>query len=190
MLTKIRFRFEKTKGFQLCCMKLMIVVLVIAGVSVENSHAQDEDLPAGVVAPPISVLSEKEKESLEEEKSLKKRTKLALNLMDRRLVKSAVSADDAEYQESLDQLGFFRAIMDSTLVNLEENDYRKNILGNYKRFEIALRGFIPRLENVRRALPASHSYHVSQLIESVRNARQIAIESFYGDTVISDGRLK
>jgi len=168
----------------------VLFLVVLMGISVEPTFAQDEDLPEGVVPPPLTVLSEDESESLEGQKDLKRRTKLAIELMDGRLASSKASADEEDYDKSLNQLGHFNALMNTTLRNLDQNDYKKSALRSYKRFEMALRQFIVRLELVRRALPYSHSYHVSKLIKSVREARRKSIEPFYDDTVIPDGQMK
>ncbi|MDH3528063.1 MAG: hypothetical protein OEQ28_00730 [Acidobacteriota bacterium] len=155
-----------------------------------HSLAQEKELPEGVVPPPLSVLSDEESDSLEGETDLKRRTKLAIGFMESRLSSSEASADNEDFQESLQQLGHFEALMNNTYRNLYRNDYKKGALKNYKRFEIALREFIHRLELVRRALPFSHSYHVSELIKSVREVRRKSVDSFYGDTVLPDGQSR
>lgn len=168
----------------------LLLVLIIAGAGTDVAYAQQDELPEGVVPPPLSVLSEDESESLENQTDLKRRTKLAISFMESRLALSESSSQNADYQESLDQLGFFRALMNTTLRDLDRNDYRKGVLKQYKRFEIALREFLPRIEVVRRSLPLSHSYHVSGLIKSLREVRRKSIEPFYSDTVLPDGESK
>lgn len=164
----------------------IFVICLFFGVG--NSSAQEKDeLPEGVVPPPLSVLAEDEKEQLDEESSSKKRTKLAIAFMDNRLEQSKLFANDERYQDSLDQLGGFRGLMNNTLKDLRRNEYRKRSLRNNKSFEMALRKFIPRLELVRRALPFSHGYHVVRLIKEVRQARRESIEPFFGDTVLPEG---
>ena len=162
---------------------LLVALLLLPSAAL----GQKDDLPDGVVPPPLSVLSEKEADLLEEESSAKKRTKLAIELMDNRLLKSESSSKAKEFQNSLNQLGHFRALMLATLVDLKRSEINRKALRNNKRFEIALRSFIPRLELVRRALPFSHSYHVTILIKDVRKARTETIEPFFDDTVLPNG---
>jgi len=161
---------------------LVLVVLVFTS---HVTFAQiEEDIPEGVVPPPLSFVSKDEKRLLAAEKKSKGRTKVSLALMNTRIAKAESSSDKSEYQESLNELGNFRALMNDALGHLRQNSGRKGISRNVKRFEIGLRGFIPRLESLRRSLPFSHSYHVSKLIKSVRDARKEAIDSFFGDTVL------
>lgn len=175
-------RFSLLRNFSV----LIVLLITAAG----HSLAQDEELPDGVVPPPLSVLSEEESDSLEGQSDLKKRTKLAIEFMETRMSSSEASADKEEYQEALEQLAHFEALMNDTYRFINKNDYKKSALKNFKRFEIALREFINRLELVRRALPFSHSYHVSELIKSVREVRRKSVDSFYGNTVLPDGQTK
>lgn len=166
----------------------VLFVLMIAAAG--HSLAQENELPEGVVPPPLSVLSEEESDSLEGESNIKKRTKLAIEFMETRITGSEASADKEDYQDALQQLAHFEALMNDTYRYIYINDYKKSALKNYKRLEIALREFINRLELVRRALPFSHSYHVSELIKSVREVRRKSVDSFYGNTVLPDGRSR
>jgi hypothetical protein len=74
--------------------------------------------------------------------------------------------------------------MKDTLNFLQENSSSKGILRNFKRFEIGLREFMPRLGNLKRVFPYSHSYHVVKLIGFVRDTRETAQDHFYATTVI------
>jgi hypothetical protein len=60
----------------------------------------------------------------------------------------------------------------------------------FKKIELALRSHVPRLETIRRALPARNGVHVADTIEYVREHRDIALNSFYDDTVIPEQRTK
>ena len=159
-------------------------IVLTVGIFNSVSAQIDDELPEGVVPPPLAIVTDDDKKSLDAEKNAKNRTKLALEMMDARLEKSETLAKDEEFQKALDELGTFRALMNNTLAYLRQNELDKNILKNYKRFEMGLREFIPRIELVRRALPYSHSYHVTKLIIAVRETRRKAIEPFFEDTVI------
>ncbi len=167
--------------------KLFLPVVLILFLSTVSAPGQDEP-PDDLVPPPLSVVSKGEKESLEAEKKMSDRTKLALEFMDLRLQKSESLAEKDEFEGSLDQLGHFRALMNNTLAFLLRNSDRKSSLKNLKRFEMKLKDFIPRLELVRRVMPYRFGYHVRHLIFSVRDTREKSIEPFYGDTVIPNGQ--
>ena len=138
-----------------------------------------------LAAPPIKALMKDEKEKLEAEKDVKKRLTLALQLMEIRL-KNAETLNAVEnYADMFTQMGFFHALMDNTLNFLERNNVGSGkILNQYKRFEISLRGFIARLEVIRRELPLRYEYYVRTLVKAVRDARSRAVEPLFDDTVV------
>jgi hypothetical protein len=143
--------------------------------------------PDDLVPPPLNILTKDEQKQLKAETKMKNRTKLALELMDLRLIKSQKLADENEFRKSLDELGGFQALIRNTLSFLKSQQTRKSSLKNFKRFEMTLREFLPKLELVRREMPVEYSYHVREMIKFVRRARSKAIEPFYGDTVIPEG---
>ena len=107
--------------------------------------------------------------------------------MDSRL-KSAESLDAAEnYDEMFVQLGAFHGLMENTLSFLNKSDKDSGkVLNNFKRFEIGLRGFRPRLEMIRHDLPIRYELYVRNLIRNLREARARAIEPLFDDTVVPE----
>ena len=146
--------------------------------------AQDD-----IAAPPVKALTKDEKMLLEAEKDVKKRLKLSLDLMEIRLKNAETLNAEENYVEMFTQLGFFHALMDNTLDFLERNNIGSGkILNYYKRFEINLRGFIARLEVIRRDLPPRFEYYVRTLVRAVRDARTRAVEPLFDDTVVPNNR--
>ena len=163
-----------------------LVLLFIAFCLPLIAHAQ-EKMPEDVVPPPLSILSKGEQERLDGEPDFKKRTDLALELMNVRLSKAENLSSKKEFKESLDELGGFRAIMGNALKFLKRNNTgEKKVLNNFKRLEIGLRQFVPRLEIIRREMPVRFNYHVGQLMRAVRQTRSNAVEPFFDDTVLPD----
>ncbi len=118
---------------------------------------------------------------------MKDRTKLALAFMNARLTRSEILTKDRKFSLTLEQLGRFDAILRDTMRFLQRNESRRGSLKNFKRLEMTLRKFVPRLELIRRETPDRFGYHVKQLIRSVRKARTKAIAPLFGDTVIPEG---
>ena len=86
-----------------------------------------------------------------------------------------------------DELGGFHALVDKTLDFLDHNDTGGGkVLNNFKRMEMSLRAFLPRLELIRRDLPEKYEFYVRDLAKYVRKARARAIEPLFGDTVVRD----
>jgi hypothetical protein len=152
-----------------------------------SASAQQQNVIKDMVPPPLPIISKGESERLASEADMKKRVQLALELMEIRLKKAEALSSEKKYRESLDELGGFQAIMNDALRYLQRNDNRsKKVLNNFKRFEINLRSFVPRLELVRRLMPEKFAYHVVQLMKSVRKARSNAVEPLFDNTVVSD----
>ncbi|MGI8544618.1 MAG: hypothetical protein ACR2MD_14245 [Aridibacter sp.] len=165
---------------------MLIMILAACGFLCfpENSSAQQK--LDDIVPPPLNIITKDEKNQLAAETKMKNRTKLALELMDLRLMKSAKFLENNEYRNSLDELGGFQALVRNTLNYLKEFEGRSASLKNFKRFEMTLRTFLPKLELIRREMPLEYSYHVRQMMKFVHDTRSRAIEPMFGNTVISD----
>ncbi len=169
--------------YRLNPLRLLFLISFFSAFVVCGALAQD--IPPDAEPPPVKVISKEERESLFQESRLKERTKLSLELMDSRLLKAEGLFSKREFVEMFKELGRFHALVDNGLAHLKRNDTGKsNVLNNYKRFEIGLRAFLPRLELIRRELPINYEYYVRTLIKSVRDARQNAVDPQYSDTVV------
>jgi hypothetical protein len=83
------------------------------------------------------------------------------------------------------ELGGFHALMDDALEFLGGNQKMTGkVLNNFKRFEIGLRRFTPRLELIRRNLPVSHEFYLRSLLKQLRDARTKATEPLFGDSIL------
>jgi len=161
-------------------------LLLIANCSLLSVHAQ-EDEQKDTAPPPLKIASKEETRQLNAETDIKKRTKLALDLIEIRLKKAETLNSQEQYSEMFDELGGFHALIDKALDFLDRNDNGGGkVLNNFKRMELSLRAFLPRLELIRRELPAKYEFYVRDLAKSVRRARSKAIEPLFGDTVIKD----
>ena len=147
--------------------------------------AQDDQDDLETAPPPLKILSADEKSKLAAESEVKRRTKLALDFMDIRL-KQAEAYDAAQnYDQMFVELGAFHGLMDNMLEFLYQSDKdSKRVLNNFKKFEIGLRMFTPRLELVRSRLPIRYERYVRNLVKNLRAARAKAIEPLFDDTVV------
>jgi hypothetical protein len=174
--------FRKRKTIFFC---FLLLTCYLAGAA---PAAAQEEMPANAAPPPVKYLSKDEKTVLDGEKDLKKRTKLAIDLMELRLKKAEQLSTEESFNQMFSELGGFHALMDLTLIYVKQNN-----LGNgksfeaFKRFEIALRSFTPRIETIRRELPESYEYYVRGLLRNVRETRAKAVEPLFGETVLAEG---
>lgn len=138
--------------------------------------------------PPLKIISKEETRQLSQETDVKKRTKLALELMEIRLKKAEELNAQQRFSEMFDELGCFHALIDKSIKFLDENDHGGGkILNNFKRVEMSLRAFLPRIELIRRDLPEKYEFYVRALAKQVRQARSKAIEPFFDGSVVKDG---
>ena len=158
------------------------LALILSASALAQAPAFDEIAP-----PPTKLLSKSERNQLKSTAEPKDRIELALALMDGRVKKAEELKAGENFDEMYIELGGFHALVDDTLTFLNrEVRQRGKVLKFFKKYEIGLRTFAPRLELIRRDLPSRYDPYVLQLLRHLRDARSRAIEPFYGDTVLPD----
>lgn len=168
-------------GLAFLCSSLFILSALFS----VQSRAQDD--PPEAAPPPIKFISKEERAKLDaKQTSVKDRTKLSLELMDLRMDAAEKFAQTDDYDSMFRELGGFHALMDDGLqfLNRRDTDSGK-VLDNFKRFEIGLRAFSPRIEIIRRELPLRYDFYVRKLMGYVREARAKAIDPLFSDSVVA-----
>ncbi len=170
---------EKVKNSYFLCFGCLILISCFS-----TSFAQEAEVDE-IAPPPLKILSKSEKKQLEDVADVKKRTILALQLMELKLKKIEALDDQNEFAKMYEELGGFHALMDYTLDFLYRNNSgnRKN-LSNFKRYEMGLRAFPPRIEIIRRELPVKYESYLRELLKFIRETRSKAVEPFFGNTVV------
>jgi hypothetical protein len=149
-----------------------------------HASAQQTETGDFNAPPPLKILSKPEKKQLDETPDIKKRTILALALMETRLKRAEELDAQNEFEQMHQQLGGFHALVDYTLNFLYRSSGNRNNLSNLKRFEMGLRAFPPRIEVIRRNLPIKYESYLRSLNQFIRDTRSKAVEPFFSDTVI------
>jgi hypothetical protein len=145
---------------------------------------QDEE-PLNAAPPPVKIISKDEKSALEAVPDVKVHTRLAIDLMEARLKKAEEFTTQESFTAMFNELGGFHALMDDTIKFLNKNDPgRGKVLDNFKRFELALRAFTPRIELIRRELPEKFEFYVRRLLRTVRDTRAKAVEPLFSDKIV------
>jgi hypothetical protein len=161
---------------------LIFAFAFAAGLPAQATH-QDDQAP-----PPLRRISKDEKSRLESSKEPKQRIAAALALMDGRIKRAEELKNAENFDLMFLELGGFHGLMDNTLDFLNADlRQRGKALNHFKRYEMGLRTFTPRLELIRRDLPLRYDPYVVRLLKYLRDARTKSIEPFFGDTVIPDG---
>lgn len=168
----------------LCSCGLLLLHL---GVAISYAQPEEQD----TAPPPLKFVSKEELAQLNIVTDVKKRTKLALLLMSGRLTQAETLHTQEQLDDMFKQLGGFHGLMDNTLAFLDGSDKDSGkVLNNYKRFEIGLREYRPRLETIRRDLPLRYEFYVRNLIKYLRDARAKAVEPLFSDSVVPDKNKK
>ena len=172
----------KCKSWQLAFAVCFCVFSFTFLVSPASAQPPDQ---VDTAPPPLRMLTKEERTSLESTNDVKARTKLALEYMTTHVSAAEAYNEKREYDAMFHELGGFHGLIDHTLLFLTKSDRTSNrVLDNLKRFEIGLRGFMPRLEGIHRELPFRYEDYVRKLIAYVRNARTKALDPLFSDSVI------
>lgn len=143
-----------------------------------------------IAPPPMRHIPDSVRRQLAEEKDLKSRTRLSLDLADATLARSAENVAAERWEQATGELGVYEAIVADAVNYVQSSGPVKNKQRDIlKRIEMTLRSHVTRLETIRRSLPARHAIYVKTTIEFVLEQRDHALNSFYDDTVIPNARL-
>lgn len=163
---------------------LTLMFLVLSLVCTER--AQEPDDP-DAAPPPLRILSKEEKQLLDSETEIKRHTSTALELMNKRIENAEHFSSAGNFDAMYKELGSFHGLMDDALHFLTKQDSdRGRVLNNFKKLEIGLRAFQPRLEVIRRDLSSKYEPYLRTLIKYIHEAREKAIEPMFGNTVVPD----
>ena len=136
--------------------------------------------------PPVFTLSGAEKSQLTNESDLKRRTQLCLMLADARLRSAEAATDREDFQAALLDLGSYQAIIENHIKFLERGNYSDGkVRDNFRRMDITLRSYAPRIETIRRTTPFEFAVHLKSILNFTRDARARALDSFFSDTILS-----
>jgi hypothetical protein len=159
-----------------------------------TQRAGDAAAPRGgdevfaAAAPPLRYLPDDVRRQLEAEaRDPKARSRLSLQLAEDRLARAAAASDAERFEESTNELGVYEAIVEDLIHYVQTSGRSGNKQRDlFKRIELALRAHVPRLETIRRGLPAAHAVYAKATIEFVRVQRDQALNAFYDDTVVPE----
>jgi hypothetical protein len=159
----------------------IILTLYVLAPTATNAQVPDD---IDSYPPPLRILAKEEKNLLNAENDPKRHTFLALQLTDAHLTKAEELNAHGDFVQMYSELGEFNAVIDELLQFLTRHDDGGRILNSYKKLEIGLRSYSPRLETIRRDLPSNYEPYVKKLIKIIRDARSKAVEPFFGTSVV------
>lgn len=165
---------------------LTIALLTAATCTVSTAQIEDsrDDYP-----PPLKTISKTEKKALEAEKDSRKRTILSIDMLEARLKNAESASMRSGYRQMFFELGVFQGLIENTLQYLfDSNRGTDKDFDNFKKFEMALRAYTPRVEVLRRESPDRYERYLQSVLKQIRDARSKAVEPLFGDKVIQEER--
>lgn len=183
------FTLDWSSSYTYCAARFALALALIACASLvaDARTARTPQQSDEVGPPPLKYLPREVRDQLDKETKLKNRTKLSVKLADERLTLAEEHTQAERYEAATAELGIYEAIIEDALENLHSSGPVKNKQRDqYKRIELALRKHVPRLETMRRYMPAQNGIYVQQALDFAREARTEALNSFFDDTVLPD----
>lgn len=157
-----------------------LLVLCLNAPSSAQTDGGTDDFP-----PPLKTISKSEKKALESESDPKKRTMLSIELIEARLKKAETSSAQSAYRQMFFELGVLQGLIENSLAFLyQANRGTDKDFDNFKKFEMALRTFTPRVEILRRESPERYDRYLQSVLKQIRDARSKAVEPLFGDRVV------
>jgi hypothetical protein len=158
-----------------------------AAAQAESAAPRGGDDPV-TAPPPLRYVPDDVRRQLDaESRDVKARTRLSLQLADERLARASAAIDADRFEEATKELGVYEAIVADSIHFVQASGRTGNKLRDiFKRIEMTLRSQVPKLESLRRGLPAAHAVYARATIEFVRTERDEALSAFYDDTVIPE----
>ena len=176
---------KKAVSFKhLSCTILTAIAFLTVWLTPVTASAQDDP---DSIPPPSQMISRDERQRLESRSSIKERTKLALELMNSHLSSAEQFRGSENFESAYRELGIVHGVLDNAMNYLIDANKRGiKVLDDLKRMEMGIRGFLPRIESIRRDLPIVYDAYIRALLQHVRDARAKAIEPFFDDSIVQE----
>jgi len=135
----------------------------------------------------LKQLSQEEISELSLAKDLRARARTSISFADNHLGNAERLTNASQFDEASDELGRYQSVFEEAFHYLDNlHDKGNRTRDAYKRMELALREHVSRIETIRRSTPVEYAVNIKHLGEFVRAAREHALNSFYGETVLRE----
>ena len=172
-------------------MQSTLVLLLLASACFTTATGQEPRGQDQTAPPPLKVIISRERAQLNETRDAKARLKLTLELAETHLTNAADQTSQHEFDRAAAEAGMYWALVEDLFAFLgtvqRDNNKTRDL---YKRLELSLRGYGPKLAMMRRETPAEYAIWIKEIEDFTRKGRTQALNSFYGHTVIRDGSQK
>ena len=167
--------------------KSIFTILLLAAIYVGALGGQDPPVQQQTAPPPLKVITRPERAQLNESKEPKARVKITIELAETHLANAENQTSQHEYDNAAAEAGMYWALVEDVFSFMKTMDRDTNKRRDlYKRLELSLRAHGPRLSTIRRGTPTEYAVWIKEIEDFARKSRTEALNSFYGETVISD----
>ncbi len=165
------------------------LLLVTVGVGAGTSLGQEINQFAA--PPPLRIISPADRAQIDGTKDAKARIRKTIQLAEMQMTLAENHTNKQDYDSASASLGMYRGLIEDSLKFLSSLNRESNRTRDlYKRVELALRSHAPRFVSIRRTTPAEYSIWIKDIEEFARSGRTEALNSFYGHTVVRDGKAR
>ncbi len=168
-------------------------LLLLAFVFLPPVNAQDaQPSPTPLTAPPpFKMIIKEERAQIDQINDSSKRLKTIIEFSTVHLADAERQTDNGNFEAASVQVGMYHALIEHALAFLSTFKRDSNKTRDlYKRLELALRGHGPRLTAMRRITPLEFAVWIKKVEDFARDGRTEALNSFYGHTVVRDGKAE
>ncbi|MEZ5423625.1 MAG: hypothetical protein R2682_11105 [Pyrinomonadaceae bacterium] len=170
------------------CVRLvgLCAILVAGTLSLSTSAAAQKRDLLDSAPPPLLLASKDEVARILTPEDNDDKAKLSLESLAAHLSNAEAARTAGDLDAVYTELGSFCAIMQRTLSALLVYDsHGRQDLSALKRFDIGLRKFVRRLENLRGELPAKYEGFAARTIHYLQDTRDAALKPMFADNVVA-----
>jgi hypothetical protein len=179
------------RPFNRCISEGLKLLIVLGAICVPALHAQEARTPQLPAPPPLRVIPREERAQLAVAKDAKTRLRKTIELAQIHLQHAEELTSQQKYEEVLTEMGRYLGLIDDALKFLRPmNRDSTKTRDLYKRLELDLRADGPRLTAMRRITPLEYAVRIKEIEDLAREGRTEALDSFYGHTVVRDGKKR
>ena len=137
--------------------------------------------------PPMRLVSRAEHSELAAATNAKTRLHAAITLAEQHLSQAEMFTNQKKFDEASAELGNYLGLIgDLRDFLMSLNADKGSTRDLFRHMEIAVRGHIPRLAVMRRTTPADYAIHIKDAEDYIKDTRSVALDSFYGHSVLRD----
>jgi hypothetical protein len=152
-----------------------------------SAFAQQPRSPRMPAPPPMRFVAPEDRSQLSATRDPKNRIRTTIELAASHLTHTEEFTNQSKFDEASEELGIYLGLIDDVRDFIAGQNHDKGSTRDlYRHLEIALRAQLPRLAVIRRSTPADYSGNLKAAEDYVRDTRSMALDSFYGHSVLRD----